>query len=99
LLLATMVDSDNDSSSLGGEDSDSSISVGEPESSLEGQPADNPDTFEDFFEEIDDHWLTEDHLFDIQTARDDQLKVPPALNTCGLLASQYTRLVAGCFHS
>lgn len=38
-----------------------------------------PDTFEVYFEENDDHWLTEEHIFELQTAKDEADKSPPPL--------------------
>jgi hypothetical protein len=48
---------------------------------LEDRQAVNPDPLDDFFTETDDYWLSEDHLFDLQTAKDVGMKVPPALTT------------------
>ena len=41
----------------------------------------SPDTFEDYFVGTDSHWLSEDELFELQTARDSGMKVPPPLTT------------------
>ena len=72
-----MADSDDELHGIGS----FSSSDEEAELLLEDRPTVNPDTFEDLFPEIDDHWLSEDQLFDLQTARDNDLKVPPALST------------------
>ena len=40
----------------------------------------DPETLEDFYVDEDrDHWLSEDHLFELQTAKDKALKAPPPL--------------------
>ena len=44
----------------------------------------NPNTFEDYFFDDNDnglHWLTKDHLYKLQTARDKEMKVPPLLSS------------------
>jgi hypothetical protein len=49
----------------------------EPE---EAQP--DPETLEDFYvDEAKEYWLSEDHLFELQTARDEVLKAPPPLDS------------------
>lgn len=48
---------------------------------VEDQPPEHPDTNENFFEDDGDHWLSEDHLHELQTARDSIMKVPPPLSS------------------
>jgi hypothetical protein len=78
-----MVASSDDDSSLDsslGSDSNSGQEV-LVEDSLEDRRTPNPDTLDDFFPETDDYWLSEEQVFEIQTANDANLKVPPALST------------------
>ena len=78
------------------DDSDSIGSIGSSRSSQSSNEVDvqvlndleeeiqlEPDAFEDFFHAGNEanQWLNEDHLFELQTARDADLKAPQPLTT------------------
>lgn len=61
---------DDDSRSSASDESDEEIEV------LGDRPLESPDIFEDFFEPNNDHWLSEDHLYELQMAKDPAMKAP-----------------------
>jgi hypothetical protein len=56
------------------------ISLSSDDLEVEEVEQPDPETLEDFyFYEDKDHWLSEDHLYQLQTAKDLALKAPPPL--------------------
>jgi len=60
-------------SSSSDSDNDSSVGSVNPEDHLA-----DPDTLEDPFVDDDNYWLSEDHIFELQTERDPASKTPPS---------------------
>ena len=79
-MIIEMIESMDDDS-IGS--TSSSVAVVEDVADEEGDwTASDPDLLEDGHGySQDNHWLSEDHLFELQTSRDGNLKVPPPLKT------------------
>lgn len=68
----------------GSESDNSSLDSSEEEDVevLDGMPRQDPDVFEDYFYDDEGrHWLSEDHLLELQTSTDSSINVPPPLSS------------------